>query len=337
MTNMRIHYYLPLLSSFDELRKNELASIRLRSAPAIAGLLNKGHAVTFGSYCLNNKDLDIAIFGKLGTPENLPQREILWSNEIRFLKDIGTRIIMDYSDHHLGIVSNQTNFYKNNINLTDFVTVPSKKMAELVKPFSKAIIQHIPDAIEFDTVPPRKLNQTPKKILWFGAKSNLKYLFTFIEKLKFDDPITIDVLTDAKGLAIFESTSLQSKSKIQINLDLWSLHKMVETALVSDICIIPSDPLDIRKNGVGSNRLITALALGLPVAASNVNSYSEFSKYFVDIDSSNLNSLLKNPNLFHESVLSAQETIVNQFNFSHIERIWCDFIQRLVLRDSSAN
>jgi glycosyltransferase involved in cell wall biosynthesis len=334
---MNIHYYLPLLTSFDELRNNELASIRLRAAPAIAGLLNKGHAVTFGSYCADSSDLDIAIFGKLGSPENVPQREILWGNEIRFLKNIGTKIIMDYSDHHLGIVSNQTNFYKKNINLADFVTVPSKKMAELVEPFSKAIIQHIPDAIEFDTLPPRKLNQTPKKILWFGAKSNLKYLFTFIEKFKFDDPITIDVLTDAKGIAIFKSTSLQSKSKIHINLNLWSFHKMVEAALISDMCIIPSDPLDIRKNGVGSNRLITALALGLPVAASNVNSYTEFSKYFVDINSSNLNSLIKNPNLFHESVLSAQETIVNQFSFSNIERIWCEFIERLVLRDASAS
>ncbi len=334
---MNIHYYLPLQTSFDELQKNELASIRLRAAPAIAGFLNKGHAVTFGSYCPNNNNLDIAIFGKLGSPENVPQRVNLWSNEIRFLKNIGTRIVMDYSDHHLGIVSNQTNFYKKNINLADFVTVPSKKMAELVEPFSKAIIQHIPDAIEFDTLPPRKLNKTPKKILWFGAKSNLKYLFTFIEKLKFDDPITIDVLTDAKGIAIFKSTSLQSKSKIHINLNLWSLHKMVETALISDICIIPSDPLDIRKNGVGANRLITALALGLPVAASNVNSYAEFSKHFVDINSSDLISLLKNPNLFHESVLSAQKTIVTQFNFSNIERIWCEFIERLVLRDASAN
>lgn len=333
---MKIHYYLPLQTSFDELQKNELASIRLRAAPAIAGLLNRGYAVTFGSHCPNNNNLDIAIFGKLGSPENVPQRENLWSNEIRFLKNIGTRIVMDYSDHHLGIASNQTNFYKKNINLADFVTVPSKKMAELVEPFSKAIIQHIPDAIEFDTLPPRKLNQTPKKILWFGAKSNLKYLFTFIEELKFDDPITIDVLCDAKGIAIFKSTSLQSKSKIHINLNLWSLHKMVETALISDICIIPSDPLDIRKNGVGANRLITALALGLPVAASNVNSYAEFSKYFVDINSSNLNSLLKNPSLFHESVLSAQKTIVTQFNFSNIERIWCEFIERVVLRDESA-
>ena len=104
---------------------------------------------------------------------------------------------------------------------------------------------------------------------------------------------------------------------------------MVEVALKSDICVIPSDQTDIRKNGVGTNRLITALALGLPVAASILNSYSDFSKYFIDINSPKLHSLITNPQLFHENVSLAQQTVVEQFRMDSIEKRWAEFIEEI--------
>ena len=39
---------------------------------------------------------------------------------------------------------------------------------------------------------------------------------------------------------------------------------MINTAKFCNLCIIPSDPNDLKKAVVSSNRLITALALGLP-------------------------------------------------------------------------
>lgn len=327
MTALKIHYYIPVQSSFDQLRQHALASIRLRAVPAIAGFKKNGHTVTFGSNCPDIQGLDIAIFGKLGPPDEAFKRDIIWTNEVKFLKSNNTKIVLDYSDHHLGVISNQTDFYKKNIALADHICVPSKKMAELVNPFCNSPIHHITDAIEFETFAPRHVSQSPRKIFWFGAKSNLKYLFSFIEKLYFDEPVILNVLTDAKGIAIFQNTKLLSKTKLHVNLDLWSLDKMIDVALKSDICLIPSDQTDVRKNGVGINRLITALSLGLPVAASLVNSYSEFSNYFVDINSPELSLLMKNPESFHGQVISAQQNIVDQFKLENIETKWAEFAE----------
>lgn len=327
---MRAHYYLPFEASLKEALISPLASIRLRAIPAIVGLESKGHIVTFGSNCPINQDLDVAIFGKMGPPEEVPAREILWSNEIKLLKAKEVKIVLDYSDHHLGVTSNQTSFYKNNIGFADHITVPSKKMAGLVAPFCDVPIQHISDAIEFNILPPRKLNQKPTNIFWFGAKSNLKYLFSFIQSIEHDEPLVLNVLTDIKGINVFQSTRLVSKTKFIVNLDVWSLNKMTEIALRSDVCIIPSDPSDIRKSGVGVNRLITALALGLPVAATCIDSYSEFSSYFVDISKPDFFDLIKNPGLFHEDVALAQKNIVNKFTKKNISESWCDFIEGLL-------
>ena len=329
MTTLKIHYYLPIQAPLDQIKHHSLASIRLRAVPAITGLIKKGHTVTFGSNCPDIHGLDIAIFGKLGSPEEVFKRDFIWSNEIKFLKSNGTKVVLDYSDHHLGNHSNQTSFYKKNIPIADFISVPSMKMAELLKLFCHVPIHHISDAIEFDIFPPRKVRQNTRSIFWFGAKSNLKFLFAFIEKLIVNEPIIFNILTDAKGIAIFQNTKIISKSKIHINLDLWSLNKMIDYALESDLCVIPSDPTDIRKNGVGANRLITALSLGLPVAASILNSYSYFSRYFVDINSSRLYSLITNPELFHEDVSLAQQTVVEQFKMVSIEKKWSEFIQQI--------
>jgi hypothetical protein len=326
---VKVHYYLPINSSLEEAKVSSLASIRLRAIPAITGLMNMGHMVTFGSFCPNNENLDLAIFGKLGSPAEVPRREILWGNEIEYLKKKGIKIGIDYSDHHLGVASNQTKFYKNSISYADYVTVPSNKMAALVAPYYQGPIHHIPDAVEFDMLPPRRGSHNPRSIFWFGAKSNLKYLFDFIQSLKYDEPLVLNVLTDIKGINIFQSTRFVSESKFTVNLDIWTLNKMTETALRSDVCIIPSDTSDIRKNGVGVNRLMTAFALGLPVAATLVDSYSEFSGYFVDINKPDLFLLMKKPEMFHKDVVLAQKNIVNNFTKKSISENWCNFIERL--------
>lgn len=68
----------------------------------------------------------------------------------------------------------------------------------------------------------------------------------------------------------------------------WSIDTMREAAQQSDVCLIPSDTQDPRKMAVSANRLITALALGLPTAADRLESYAEFGEYFTDIRSADL-------------------------------------------------
>ena len=47
---------------------------------------------------------------------------------------------------------------------------------------------------------------------------------------------------------------------------------------------------------MSANRLITALALGLPTAADNLESYKEFSEFYVDIRSEKFRAVMRDPN-----------------------------------------
>jgi hypothetical protein len=104
---------------------------------------------------------------------------------------------------------------------------------------------------------------------------------------------------------------------------------MISTSKFCDLVIIPSDTKDIKKRGASSNRLITALALGLPVACDLIDSYKEFSNYFTDIRSENFFTLLDTPNIFHGQVIAAQKNIVPQFSQNIICQKWLNFFDSL--------
>jgi hypothetical protein len=109
----------------------------------------------------------------------------------------------------------------------------------------------------------------------------------------------------------------------------WSLDAMRFYSNYCNVCVIPSDPKDPRKAGVSSNRLISALSLGLPTAASYVESYLEFSEYFTNLESREFLNLLKNPNLANFKTLEAQEKIVSKFSFAEIGSQWDVFLSSI--------
>ena len=91
--------------------------------------------------------------------------------------------------------------------------------------------------------------------------------------------------------------------------------------------IIPGDISDERKNGVSHNRLITAFALGLPVAATRYESYLEFDHQFVDIDNiSEFKNFLQNPLLYSNRVEIAQRKVKN-YTQENIARKWLNLIK----------
>ncbi len=97
---------------------------------------------------------------------------------------------------------------------------------------------------------------------------------------------------------------------------------MIRASRLSDACIIPTNNSDPKKNGASSNRLITGLALGLPVAAGNLDSYSDFKKYYVEINSPEFDILLRDPSIFHDQVRSAQIEVIPRFSFENIKSEW---------------
>jgi len=140
---------------------------------------------------------------------------------------------------------------------------------------------------------------------------------------------TLFILTNEQGLVIFNQTKFNIDKNLSIQLGLWSIQAMINTSKVCDLIIIPSDPSDPKKAGVSSNRLITALALGLPTAASVMDSYKEYDQYFTDIDSEKFIELIDNPDKFHNQVLEAQDKIIPQFTQEAIGQKWINFFEKL--------
>ena len=97
---------------------------------------------------------------------------------------------------------------------------------------------------------------------------------------------------------------------------------MLKASEIVSGVIIPGDINDERKNGVSHNRLITAFALGLPVAASRYESYLEFDNQFVDIDNkSEFENFLKNPSLYSNGVEISQKKVKN-YTQDNIAKKW---------------
>ena len=97
---------------------------------------------------------------------------------------------------------------------------------------------------------------------------------------------------------------------------------LINEAKTCDICVIPSDKRDPKKQGAGHNRLITALALGMPVIATTLPAYAEFKDYFIDENDEKITDVLKDPNIMKDKVLLAQKKIVPTFNKIYISKKW---------------
>lgn len=322
----KIHWLIPY-HSHDEPSKSNLASVRLRLAVAIKLLKSEKWSISWGKDVSNNPDF--LIIGKI-TPQQLINSND-WLGEIEILKRRGTKIVLDYTDHHLGHQSPMTAIYQRVISMVDVCITPSTQLSSLIKNYFSGQVFVVPDAIEVDITPPKfkELNST-LTALWFGHASNIEYLIKFLDDWDINSQlINLIVLSNINGLEIFSQYNFKTRANIKVALYEWSLQTMISASKVSDICLIPSNFGDMRKQGASSNRLITSLALGLPTAAELLPSYKEFLSYFVDIRSNELVSLISNPNDFRSMVYEAQQYIVPEFKADNIAKNWLKLFSEL--------
>lgn len=320
-----IHWLVPYENPQLELIKNSnLASIRLRLS---AFLNQKIYKVTFGDLIIENPDF--IVIGKIGGSSD-NYRENLWLDQINKKKESGTKIILDYTDNHLNFKSSMSSFYSKSLLYIDAAIASSAFLSNELKKKTEVPVEIIPDVIEIESLKPRPKQSNLKKIFWFGHASNIDYLIKFINNLNnLENKIAIYILSNEQGLDIFNKNQINISKNLSIHLGIWSIDAMINTAKFCDLAIIPSDPNDPKKAGVSSNRLITALALGLPTAADGMESYKEFSKYFTDIRSEKFIDLLQNPNIFHDQVTGAQENIIPNFTYEAINKKWVSFFSGL--------
>ncbi|MEY4921060.1 MAG: hypothetical protein RLZZ564_588 [Pseudomonadota bacterium] len=320
-----IHWLVPYDNpSLDDILNSNIASIRLRLA---CFLRSKNYEVTFGNNIKNNPCA--LVIGKIGA-SNSNTRENLWINQITEQKKVGAKIILDYTDDHLNFESSMTSFYEKSLPYIHAAITSSTFLADKLKQKSKFFIEIIPDAIEVPIFKPKIKENVSKNIFWFGHASNIDYLIKIISKWrKLKQKTTLFILTNEQGVVIFNQSKFNIDKNLSIQLGLWSIQAMINTSKFCDLIIIPSDPSDPKKAGVSSNRLITALALGLPAAASVMESYKEYDQYFTDINSEKFIELIDYPDRFHNQVLEAQNRIIPEFTQEAIGQKWINFFEKL--------
>jgi len=89
----------------------------------------------------------------------------------------------------------------------------------------------------------------------------------------------------------------------------------------ADYCVIPSDPAS-PKRYASNNRLVTALALGLPTIATALPSYVEVGDYFANDNSGSALKLMENPLAFSQQVHAFQNREIHRFSRESVESSW---------------
>jgi hypothetical protein len=318
-----IHWLVPYkINNPNDITNVNLASIRLRSSLFNLPQFSQ-YNLSFNESIENIHNVDYLFVGKFAN-----NREDLiktWGEFIYEHRKNNKKLFFDYTDHHLIKDTLAGKFYKENLKPEDQVITSSEKLKNHLKPFFKNI-SIIKDPIEINIHRVKKSKDS--SVLFFGHHSNLQYLFNLIRNWNPQIKSNLIIQTCEEGMNEIrgQSQNISIPPNLEIHFQLWSVENMLNASEKVSGVIIPGDINDKNKNGVSHNRLITAFALGLPVAATKYESYLEFDHQFADIDNkSEFENFLKNPSIYSKRTEMAQKKLKN-YTKEKIAQKWLNLI-----------
>lgn len=240
-------------------------------------------------------------------------------------------MVIDYTDHHLATQGDRADFYTQAISLADDVITSSSLLARSLASWHSGEITVIEDPIEVDIVAPRIKSNGRKTGLWFGHASNLPYLLDFLlNRYTFRGPLRLIVMSNlyplpADIIEVLEKTP--QVADIEINAIPWSLDSMQAAADLADFCLLPAGVNDLKKQGASANRLLSALALGLPTAADGLDSYMPFQAYFTSLSSPDLQGFFEAPERDMDKVRNAQCSVIKDYTLAAIGEDWVRWLK----------
>ncbi|MCC6888015.1 MAG: hypothetical protein IT536_05705 [Hyphomicrobiales bacterium] len=322
----RIHWLLPFRpQSSNELTNTHVASIRLRAATLLQSERSHQWHLSFGDPIAVEAP-DIVVVGK--AMGNQSSQHESWLKFLRESKQKGSAIILDYTDHHLGVESPMTPFYRSVLTLVDRAVTSSQMLKQLLSGCYDGPIEVVPDAIEVPIIPPKTSAGSPRTFLWFGHPSNVRYLIKLLEmQPQLFSQSVVQVLTDWTGYQILTASAAAKVPKV-LKFIPWSTPALTEASKTADICIIPSDRHSPDKMGASSNRLITAIALGLPTGAAMLPAYADFKQYFADVESPDFLELIEASAAYRDRIIAAQSDLVPEFHIGAIAEKWLRLFDR---------
>jgi len=322
----RVHILTPVSASqISSLSKSAMASDRLRLWPIAYAAENKGAHVTIGDSM--PPATNIVIVGKIG--ENAVRSlGSTWLQQIQNAKLNGCRVFVDYTDHHLINSNLMTIFYKKLLSIGVEYTVPNLYLAKEIQKFcvERKCTHVIEDLCEYSILRPTASKSEVTSVLWFGHPSNILPLAVTLDNWpETKKKVELSIVSTRAAVNVLQNYAYTNTPDISFNFTEWSVQSVYQLAKTSDCAIIPIDR-GSSKNFVSNNRLITALQLGLPVIATSVPSYQEFSEYFRDLGNFSLGQFIDNPEVEHEKVLNFQDNIGERFSLHHVIKNWAQIL-----------
>ena len=319
-----IHWLVPYkVKEPNSISLSNIASIRLRTALFNLPIFNE-YKLSINESVDDVNNIDYLFISKI--PGN---REDLMNNWLKIInnhRDNNKKVFFDYTDNHLGTQSLAGEFYKESLQYDDQIITSSEKLKKhLATDYKNIKIIEDPLEIEIQKVKKNK----DSSFLFFGHPTNLKYLFNLINNWHSKIQSNLIIQTSKIGIDEIRNQSqhISKPPNLNIQFQLWSVENMLKASENVSGVIIPGDINDERKNGVSHNRLITAFALGHPVAATRYQSYLEFDNQFVDIDNqTEFENFLKNPSLYSSRVEMAQKRVKN-YTKENIAKKWLNLIK----------
>ena len=327
-------------NDFEELFNTELASTRMRAGVCISGCRSNGIKVLPPNYRSIEHNPDVVFMAKFVPDSNTGQflddsgtRRGIWLEKIEKLKSRDKVLLLDYTDNHFskdGIVGE---FYREIKKSVSGLILPSEKMKDNISGLWNGYTSIIPEPVEVDFLDPQrnKPGSSEMTALWFGHNSNLPYLLKYMATAMHKcPPKRLLILTNNMPAQVIKEGAKMAPNGMKINLVEWSQDAMRKAAKISHYALIPSDKNDPRKSGVSPGRLLTSLALGLPVIAEPLHSYLPFKDFFAFSGSDRAEELAKNPGAYHGKVKEAQGRIRAGFTVEAIEKEWVKVVSEFL-------
>ena len=335
---------------FTPTRVGSLASARLQLLPALKAAQSMElkmnvlslHAKKPGTFDLLQTS-NICLLGKLSANSNERVQDMIIANlaAVTRLKNMGAKIVVQYSDNVFATKNKISSFYHDIMKLSDYVVYPSLSLqnltAEHIRPEAKTLI--IPDPWQIKKPwTPRKLNLEKVKILWYGSNKNIDYLLKCLPGIlrrsykanHFELTILGQIYALEKAKTILKSCS-QTANHWHIRMVPWRNDlqpQQLESEISnSNIAIIPSDPLDPLKAGVSHNRLVDGLRGGCICIASPMDSYKELESIAIlgDDMGENLAQAINNYEKYYSLIKTKRDTELLPFSPKQNHANWINF------------
>lgn len=318
--------------TLETLRQSNLASVRMRVCLAAKAFESLGAEVFFVDGLPPSGTTHIVV----SKPDFLTDlgRRSRWTEAINVVLMAEGEVVVDFCDNLLSKGGPRQEFYEWLLPRAAHVICNSDVNASVVSQKTDASIEVIEDPIEYDIRPPKPSNRPFPTFLWFGHRSNLPFLLKFlVEDFHPSIPIKIICLTNECPIPDEITNYLAERASPLVDLVFaeWSHQALEQAAELSDACIIPAGLNEPAKAGASSNRLLTALTLGLPVAADSLHSYGRFKEFFVDLREPAFQKFLLDPASECPRVARFQRNIVPKFNANSILQDWLRLGRQILL------